>query len=80
MRYIEYITTEYANGRSDARLRWGMTDSPTEIYTSAYIREKLRKDKSKKRGKLHDENRAKAKARNRAIRFILAAAINAKES
>lgn len=47
------------------------------IYDPEY--RKNRKERCKKRGKLHDENRAKAKARRKALQVIFAAAINAKE-
>lgn len=47
------------------------------IYYSEYIAN--RKERCKKRGKLHDRNRAKAKARRKALHVIFAAAINAKE-
>ena len=38
-----------------------------------------RKARCIKRGKIHEANRAKAKARKRALHVIFAAAINAKE-
>lgn len=47
------------------------------IYDSEY--RKNRKERCKKRGKFHDQNRAKAKARRKALHVIFAAAINAKE-
>lgn len=44
-----------------------------------YAYQANRKERCIKRGKLHEQNRAKAKARKRALQVIFAAAINAKE-
>lgn len=65
--------------KPDARQHRTAENEPTAAYMTAYIRERQRQCKAERKARQHDENRAKAKARRKALQVIFAAAINAKE-
>lgn len=77
--YQRRMAADYASGQAAARRHSIVENGATAEYMAAYIRELQREHRAERKARQHEQNRAKAKARRKALQVIFAAAINAKE-